>query len=399
MSNKPVILGGEPILPKPVPLTRPHVPRSALVVREFRRILSSGLITEGSCLKEFEERLYGYLGAEHVVAVSSCTKGLMLALNALNITGEVILPSFTFSATAAAVVWSGLRPVFVDCDPETFNADPAAVESAVTDETSAILAVHVFGNPAPVTELEQIATGHDLKLVFDAAHGFGSLYEGETLGSGGDAEVFSCIPTKLLVAAEGGVVATDNPQIAERVRTAREYGNPGNYDAWFAGSDGRMSEFHAALGMESLSSLERNAKKRNRLAGLYRERLGDLPGLRFQKVAAGSRGSFKYFAVAVDFREFGLTRDELALALTYEGIESRAYYDPPVHRLRDYSRYCAHGSDELPVTDKLSRCVICLPMSSVMTRAMVENISECVYRIHAYQHELRRHLCFQRLAA
>jgi len=368
-------------------------------MRRFQHILDSGTLTKGQYLVDFEDKLGSYLGVDNAMGVSSCTTGLILALKALKLTGEVILPSFTFSATAAAVVANGLTPVFVDCDPDTFNIDPSAVELAITPNTSAIIAVHIFGNPAPVDDLELIAAKRNLKLIFDAAHGFGSLLDGRTLGANGDVEVFSCSPTKLLVSGEGGVVATNIPEIAESVRMGREYGNPGDYNTRFAGLNGRMSEFHAAVGIESLSNLERNAEKRNQLAKLYKQQLSNLPGLHFQKVLPGNRCSFKDFGVAIDSQTFGLGRDEFAEALNYEGIQTRPYYDPPVHRQTAYARYYTQGDGGLPVTEKLAESILCLPMSSLMTELLVEKICKCIFRIHTHRHDLQERSKIELIAA
>jgi dTDP-4-amino-4,6-dideoxygalactose transaminase len=398
MNGRPVILGGDPILSRIVPLTRPHIPAAEPVIKAFRKSLKSGVLTKGDQLKRFEQELQAHLSSDYVVAVSSCTTGLMLALQALGLTGEVILPSFTFSATAAAIVWNGLTPVFVDCDPDTFTIDVDSVQRAINPRTSAIVAVHVFGNPAPIEKLEWVAAEHGLALVFDAAHGFGTLYQGRTLGSNGDVEVFSCSPTKLLAAGEGGVVATRRADVAEMIRTGREYGNPGDYNTLFAGMNGRMSEFHAALGTESLKKLDWNAEKRNDLAKSYKKRLHNLPGLSFQKVAEGNRCSYKDFGMVVNAEEFGLSRNELAAALAPEGVNTRAYYDPPVHMQAAYSAF-SRPSLDLNVTDHLANSIICLPMSSDMTKTTVSMICECICRIHAWRDAIRNHVAEKRQAA
>lgn len=398
MNSRPVILGGDPILSRIVPLTRPHIPAAEPIMKAFRKSLKSGILTKGDELRHFERELQSYLSADYVTAVSSCTTGLMLSLQALGLSGEVIMPSFTFSATAASIVWNGLTPVLVDCDPDTFNIDVEAARRAITPKTSAIVAVHVFGNPAPIEELEWLAAEHGLALVFDAAHGFGTLYQDRTLGSNGDVEVFSCSPTKLLAAGEGGVVATRRADIAEMISTGREYGNPGNYDTLFAGMNGRMSEFHAAIGRESLKTLEWNAQKRNDVANHYKKRLQSLPGLSFQKVDKGNRCSYKDFGMVVNADEFGMSRTELAAALAPEGVNTRAYYDPPVHMQGAYSAF-RRPSLDLSVTDRLAGSIICLPMSSDMTKTTVSMICDCIFRIHAWSDAIHSHFRGKKQAA
>ena len=236
---------------------------------------------------EFEDAVAEHLGVKHAVGVSSCTTGLMLLYQGLGLTGEVVVPSFTFMATVSALVWAGLRPVFAEVDPGTYNLDPAAVDAAITPNTSAIVAAHIFGNPADMEGLAEVATRRNVPLLFDAAHGFGSLYRGSPLGRQGVAQAFSLSPTKLLIAGEGGIVATDDDDLAEYVRLGREYGNSGQYDSAFAGMNARMPEVNALMGLHSLTMLEAAALRRNAVVNLYRRELGSLPGIGFQDIRAG----------------------------------------------------------------------------------------------------------------
>jgi dTDP-4-amino-4,6-dideoxygalactose transaminase len=390
MVDKPAILGGSPVFHRFIPLVQPTLPpyddRLACHVAE---LFQTGMLTKGKYLREFEERVADYLGVKHAVAVSSCTLGLLLTYHGLGLKGEVIVPSFTFMATVHPLLWVGAEPVFVDIDPYTWNIDPQRVEAAITERTTAIVAVHNFGNPAPVAELETIARRHGLKLIFDAAHGFGSLYRGRPVGGFGDAEVFSLSPTKLLVAGEGGIVATNNEDLAEHIRVGREYGNPGDYDSCFPGLNARLPEFNAILGLRSLEMLEENALRRNRVAAAFRERLGHLPGLTFQRVHPEDRSSYKDFSLLVDEAAFGLTRDELALALRAENIDTRKYYDPPVHAHKAYRHLYERYRDHLPVTDHIAPRSLSLPIWSHMDEATVEGICTAIERIHIYADEVK----------
>ncbi|HLY18363.1 MAG TPA: DegT/DnrJ/EryC1/StrS family aminotransferase [Bryobacteraceae bacterium] len=221
----------------------PTLPPLARIVTEYREFYHQGLITNGKLVERLEAAVCERLGVRHCVAVSSCTSGLMLVMKAFGLRGEVILPSFTFFATGHAVLWNGLTPVFADCDRQTWNIDPRAVERAITPQTAAILAVHLYGNPAAVTELEWIAGKHGIPLLFDAAHAFGASYKGQSVGQFGDAEVFSLSPTKLLVAGEGGLVATNDALLAHKLRAGRNYGDLGAYDPMLLGLNARMTEF------------------------------------------------------------------------------------------------------------------------------------------------------------
>lgn len=390
--DRPAILGGAPAFQEKLPFMRPTLPSPSVVEGPIRQCLETGMLTKGMYLDQFEQKLASYLGVKHAVAVSSCTTGLMLVYKCLGLTGEVVVPSFTFMATVHPLVWQGATPVFVDIDPDTWNVDPAQVEAAITPRTSAIVGVHVFGNPAAVEVLEAIARRHQLPLIFDAAHGFGALHQGRPVGGNGVAEVFSASPTKLLVTGEGGVVATNDDALAHQLRIAREYGNDGSYDSVLPGINARMQEFSAILGLHGLDILEDNARQRNALAQRYQAQLVDLPGIGFQRIAAGDRSSYKDYTIRIEPQEFGLDRDGVRAALDAEGIDTRLYYVPPVHRHTTYRELTARQQPHLPVTDRVAEQVLSLPMYSHMPPAFVDRVCEALKRIHHYASEIRIHL-------
>lgn len=391
MNNHPAILGNDPIFESKVHIVKPVLPSFADVAAEAEGILASGMVTKGKHLRAFEEAVAEHLGVRHAIAVSSCTTGLMLTYRGLGLTGDVVVPSFTFMATVSALVWAGLRPVFADVDFDTTNLDPVAAESAITPDTSAIVAVHNFGNPAEIDALQEVADHHGIKLIFDAAHGFGALYRGRPVGAQGNAHVYSLSPTKLLIAGEGGVVATDDDDLAERVRIGREYGNSGNYDSAFAGINARMPEFNALMGFHSLQMLESAARRRNEVAALYREGMGAIPGIGFQRCLDGNRNSYKDFSITVDPDVFGMGRDELALALAAENVDTRKYYDPPVHRQTAYNGF-ATGDEMLDNTELLASRSLSLPIWSHMTDEVVLEICRAMRRIHESSAEVTRTL-------
>ncbi|HWN09794.1 MAG TPA: DegT/DnrJ/EryC1/StrS family aminotransferase [Pyrinomonadaceae bacterium] len=356
-----------------VPIVKPVLPEIGDLAQELGDILQSGILSKGATLGRFEDEIAAHLGVKHAVGVSSCTTGLMLTYQACGLTGDVVVPSFTFMATVSALRWAGLRPIFADVDAKTTNLDPVAAEEAITPQTQAIVAVHNSGNPAEIDALELVARKHGIRLIFDSAHGFGSLYQGRALGPQGDASVFSLSATKLLVAGEGGIVATNDDEIAGRVRIGREFGNCGNYDSVHPGLNARMTEFNALLGRHGLRNLEAAALHRNRIATLYRQKLSGLPGVRFQQVKSGNRSSCKDFSVMIDADAFGLTRNELSDALAAENIETRKYYDPPVHLQRAYEKFARPGQ-KLPNTDLLASSILSLPMWSDMDASVVSGI-------------------------
>lgn len=382
MVGIPAVLGGSPAFSEKVNIVRPVLPQLESMSEDIDRILRSGMVTKGRYLVEFERAVEQHLGVKHAVAVSSCTTGLMLTYQALDLAGEVIVPSFTFMATVGALVWNRVRPVFVDVDPGTTNLDPAAAAAAIAPETTAIVAVHNFGNPAEIDALVELARQHGLKLIFDAAHGFGALYQGTPVGVQGDAQVFSLSPTKLLITGEGGIVATNDDQLADKIRVGREYGNSGAYDSAFAGFNARLPELNALMGLRSLEMLESAAERRNEIAGLYHETLGRLPGIGFQIVRPGDRNSFKDFSITIEPEDFGLDRDELAQALAAENIDTRKYYQPPVHLQTAYHHL--YDGRPLPNTNWLSSNSLSLPIWSHMSAPDAMCISEAVSRI--YQH-------------
>ncbi len=380
MSDVPAILGGAPAFQKKINIVRPVLPGFPEMAEGVQGILNSGMVTKGEHLKAFEKAVREHLGVKHAIGVSSCTSGLMLTYRGLGLTGDVVVPSFTFMATVSALIWSGLRPVYADVDRGTTNLDPAAAEAAITPQTSAIVAVHNFGNPAEIDALRDIASRHGLKLIIDSAHGFGALYQGQPVGGQADAHVFSLSPTKLLIAGEGGIVATNDDALAEQIFMGREYGNSGNYDSAFAGLNARMPEFNALLGLRSLDLLEDAALSRNQAADLFQEMLGILPGVAFQEVRPGNRCSYKDFSATFEPGEFGLTRDELALALAAENIDTRKYYEPPVHRQTAYQNY--YDGRPLPNTEWLALNSLSFPMWSNMEPQTVMNICQAVQRIY-----------------
>lgn len=389
-SYHPAILGGTPRFSQSVPLVRPHLPDFSQLEAETLEILRTGRLTHGPFLQKFEAAAAQHLGVKHAIAVSSCTAGLILVCQHLQLRGEVIVPSFTFMATASAVVWVGCKPVFVDVDPETTNISVERIAEAITPQTTAILAVHNFGNPAPCDALVALAQRHRLRLLFDAAHGWGSLYQGQPLGIHGDAQCFSLSPTKLVTGGEGGIVATQDDALAQAIRIGREYGNPGNYDCLFPGLNARMPEFNAILARHSLAMLEEAVAERNHWAHYLKQRLQDIPGISCQKIEPGNRSSYKDFSITIDPERFGLERDEVRAILRAEGIDTRAYYDPPVHQQSAFQAFS--GSVALTHTNTLARHSLSLPIWSRMPREIPIGICDVLEDIANHADILRSQL-------
>lgn len=381
------MLGGTPTFPEGIPLVRPPVPPLDRVVARLEPSYRVGRLTNGPLVRELEEQAAARLRVRHIVAVSSCTAGLMLVLRALDPAGPVVLPSFTFSASGHAVRWNGLRPVFAECDPRSFQLDTADAATRVEkgEKVGAVLATHVFGAPCDVDAVAKLAGDWNAPVLFDAAHAFGALRGRVPVGGFGDAEVFSLSPSKVMIAAEGGLVATNRDDVADAVRIGRDYGNPGDYDTRFVGLNARMSELHAAVALESLTELDDHLETRLKLARRYCDLLDEIPGLSPQLVDDGDRSTFKDFTLAVDASEFGVSRDQLVVALRAEGVDTRCYFDPPVHR---QTAYADVRSAPLPVTEQVASSVVSVPMYRSLQESAVEQIGDILAAVHAHHQEI-----------
>lgn len=380
-SQLALLLGASPDGPG-LPFARPARPPLDRVLQRVTRSYESGQLTNGALVRELEERMADRLRVDHVVAVSSCTSGLMLVVQALveGRPGPVVLPSFTFSASAHAVAWNGRTPRFVECDPDTFQIDLAHAEPAL-DGASALMPTHVFGAPCSPEAVEKLAASTGVPVVFDAAHAMGATFQERPIGGFGDAEVFSLTPTKPMVAGEGGLIATHDADLAARLRLGRDYGNPGNYDTRFVGLNARMSEFHAAMALESLGLLDRTLARRRELAMRYVAGLADVPGIRTQVVPLADVSTYKDFTIAVDADQFGIDRNQLVAVLAAEGIDTRNYFDPPVHRQHAYRSEPALC---LPTTEAVSRSVVSLPIYPDLSIDDVNVVIKAIWLAHEH---------------
>jgi dTDP-4-amino-4,6-dideoxygalactose transaminase len=386
MMSLPALLGGRPAFPDGLPFFRPAKPPLERVAARLAPSYERGMLTNGPLVRQFEAETADRLGVPHVVAVASCTAGLMLVCEALARPGTaVVMPSFTFSATAHAARWAGAVPRFAECDAQSCQLD---VDDAARrlGGASLIVGTHVFGAPCAPEAVERLGRSAGLPVLFDAAHGFGATRDGRSLGTFGDAEVFSLSPTKPMTSGEGGLVAVRDDELAARVRLGVDYGNPGDYDTRFAGLNARMSELHAAVGLESLAELDEHLAVRRDLADCYRVALGAVDGVTPQHIDARDVSTYKDFTVIVDESTFGLDRDTLATALRAEGIDTRPYFFPPVHRQQAYADLPAV---DLPTTDWVAARVISLPLWRDMPPAAVATVVEVMAELGAHAEQVR----------
>ncbi|WP_371495621.1 DegT/DnrJ/EryC1/StrS family aminotransferase [Kitasatospora sp. NBC_00374] len=387
----PAALGGTPAFPDGLPLTRVQVPDREALLSRLGTVLDSGQLTNGPTVRELEQRAAELLDVPHVVAVSNCTAGLMLVLQAAGVGGgrPVVMPGFTFSATAHAAHWAGGTPVFAEAREQDITLDVADAEARLkaADRPAALMATHVYGTPCQVEALQEVADAARVPLVYDSAHGFGSRRRGVPVGNFGLAEVFSMSPTKVAVAGEGGLVATHDAALAQTLRNGRDYGNPGDYNTLFPGLNARMSELHAAVGLTWLAGLPERVAHRGALVAEFAAATAGLPGLRLALPEEGDVSTFKDLTLILDAEAFGLSSTELAAALKAEGIDTRRYFHPPVQRQQSYAHL--GQAESLPVTDRLADSVLTVPLWTQMDAVTVRRVAEAVVRVQPYGERLR----------
>lgn len=391
MSGQPAVLGGAPAFDRLLSIIRPTIVPFEELAGEMEQILESGIVTVGPVTRRLEEAVAAHLRVAAVVAVANCTSGLMLAMQALGLEprSEVIVPSFTFAATAHCVVWNSLTPVFADALPGTASVDPASVEAAITERTSAIMATDVFGMPADVAPLVDLVEGRGIPLIFDSAQSLGATYRGQPVGGFGAAQVFSMSPTKVVTAVEGGLIATQDESMAERLRSGRDYGKARDgMDMEFVGLSARLSELHALVAERNFRRLDGLLSARHERIALYRSLLEGVPGIRFQTIPEDRTTSGNYMVIFVNAQEYGVTRDELYEALLLENIQTKKYFYPPLHRQTAFRRW-HEGGGGLPVSARLSEEALALPLWSHLELPCIERVADVIRAVNARAPEVR----------
>jgi len=373
--NDLAILGGRSSFEEQLHVGRPNIGDKEALLRRIGEVVDRRWLTNsGPCLEEFERCLRQLLGVSHCDAMCNATVGLQLAMRAMGMSGEVIVPSFTFIATAHAIQWLGFTPVFCDVDPRTHNIDPARVEELITPRTTGILGVHVWGQPCDIEALETIARRHGLKLLFDAAHAFCCSWRGRMIGNFGGAEVFSFHATKVFNTFEGGALSTNDSELAWRVQRTRNFGFAGLDQTDTLGTNAKMSEASAAMGLTNLESLEDfvEVNRRNYLA--YMRGLKGIPGIHMLEYDATEKRNYQYIVLEVEESEAVLSRDALQSILWAENVLARRYFYPGCHRMEPYASTMLGVGSRLPVTERLARRVLVLPTGTGVSEEQVEMI-------------------------
>lgn len=361
------ILGGEPAFTEPLHVGRPNIGnREALIERINDMLERRWLTNNGPYVQELERRIADYLGVKHCIAMCNATVALEIAARALDFHGEVIIPSFTFIATAHALQWQEITPVFCDVDPTTHNIDAGKLETLITPRTTGIVGVHVWGRPCPVDALEEIAQRRRLKLMFDAAHAFGCSYKGRMIGNFGQAEVFSFHATKFFNTFEGGAVVTNDDDLARKIRLMTNFGFAGYDNVIYVGTNGKMTEVCAAMGLTGLESLDDFIAANRRNYAAYQDGLRDIPGLRLISFDENELNNYQYIIVEVDETVAGISRDDLVRVLQAENVLARRYFYPGCHEMEPYHSYFPHAGLLLPETERLTQRVMSLPTGTAV---------------------------------
>ena len=341
---------------------RPNIGSKVDFLKRVEGILERRwLSNDGPMVREFEARVAELLGVRHVVAVCNATVGIELASRAVGLSGEVILPSYTFIATAHALQWQGIKPVFADMDPATHNIDASKIEALITPETRGIVGVHVWGRACDTEAIESIAARHGLKVMYDASHGFGCSAGGRMLGNFGACEVFSFHATKFINCLEGGAVTTDDDALAEKMRLMRNFGFKGFDNVVYLGVNGKMNEVCAAMGLTNLEAMDEivAANKRNYLA--YCDELRSVPGVSVISYDLAERNNYQYVVIEVNPDVCVRNRDEIVEALHAKNVIARKYFWPGCHRMEPYRTMQPDSWTRLPETERVAAKVIVLP--------------------------------------
>lgn len=367
-----MIFGGSPAFAQPRHVGRPNIGDRDRFFELLggaldRRWLSNG----GPLVREFEARVAEIAGVRHSVATCNATAALELAIRAAGLHGEVIAPAFTFPATVHAIGWLGLTPVLCDVEPETGNIDPKQVRRRITPRTSGIIGVHLWGRPCAAEELTAIAEEHGLALILDAAQAFGARYRDRPVGGHGTAEVFSFHATKLLNTFEGGALVTNDGALAARARAMQNFGIVGEDEVALPGTNAKMSEAAAAMGLASLAGIDDLVARNRRRYEAYRERLAGIPGVELVAPARWSRPSYHYVLLRVHAERAGLTRDQLMALLRSENVIARRYFYPGCHRTVPYFT----GDRRFPHTDRLAGSLLAVPTGAAVTVGDVDRIA------------------------
>jgi dTDP-4-amino-4,6-dideoxygalactose transaminase len=367
--------GAQPAFLEPLHVGRPYVVNREGFLRTTHEILDRLWLTNnGPVVQELERQVARHHQVKYCIAMSSGTLALEIAIRALQLEGEVILPSHTYIATAHALHWHGLTPVFADIDPATHNLDPVSVRNAITPRTSAIMGVHLWGRVAPVSELQHLADEFGLKLIYDAAHAFGCSWQGTKIGNFGDCEVLSFHATKCFHTLEGGAVLTNQEALAEKLRLMRNFGFSGVDQVVCAGTNGKLNEVSAAMGVSNFAFLEQLLAHNRQVYRTYREAMSNLSGIRLLEFDERQDNNFQYIVLELE-ESCPLGRDRIIEVLHAENILARRYFWPGCHRMMPYRELYPSAGCNLNHTEQVMERIIVMPGGSALSPEMIPTIA------------------------
>lgn len=363
---------------QPIFVTQPYLPPLEEFIPYLKQIWENKILTNGGPFhQQLEEALCKYLGVDHIALFANGTLALVTALQALRITGEVITTPYSFVATSHSLLWNGIKPVFVDIDPITFNLDPVKIEAAITPQTTAIMPVHCYGNPCDVEAIQKVADNYNLKVIYDAAHAFGVQDKGGSVLRHGDLSILSFHATKVFNTFEGGAIICPDAKTKLRIDHLKNFGFVDELTVIAPGINGKMSEFNAALGLLQLQHFDDALAQRREVDATYRDLLLGIKGLRCLNSDGEADGNYSYFPILLD-ADYPISRDALYQALRDHNIFTRRYFFPLISDFPMYEGLPSARHANLPVAFAAAQQVLCLPIFPGLTRSNLATIVQII---------------------
>lgn len=392
--NDLAVFGGEPAFSEKLFVGRPNIGNREQLLERINTILDTRCLSnDGPLVGEFEKRIAQYLDVKHCIAMCNATIAMQILARAMGLKGEVIMPSFTFIASAHALEWQQITPVFSDIDPTKHLLDPDRLERAITSRTTAIMGVHLWGRVCDVEAIDHIARRQKLKVLFDAAHAFGCTHRGQKVGGFGDAEVFSFHATKFMNAFEGGAVTTNDDALARKVRLMKNFGFTYWDEVSYPGTNGKMTEVSAAMGLTSLENITEFINLNRRNYERYERQLEDRAGLQLLRYDPREENNYQYIVVEVDEDRAGMSRDQLLEVLWAENVIARRYFYPGCHRMEPYATMHPNAAIELPVTEEVTRRVLVLPTGTGVSPDQIDRLCRIIEFALEHATEVKHRLC------
>ncbi len=364
-----------------ITVTSPLLPPLEEFEKYLKDIWERKWVTNGGHWhQELEKALCRYLGVDYISVFTNGTLPLLTALQALEVTGEVITTPYSFVATTHSIWWNGLKPVFVDIDPVTGNMDPSKIEEAITPKTTAIMPVHVYGTPCDTEKIQEIADRHGLKVIYDAAHAFGVMKDGISILKAGDMSTLSFHATKTYNTVEGGALICHDAEMKKKVDFLKNFGFAGETEVVAPGINSKMDEIRSAYGLINLRHVDEAIERRKNAADIYRAALKDVDGIRYLDEQEGVRGNYSYFPIFIDAGKYGMTRDELYEKMKGRDILSRRYFYPLISNFEIYASLPSAARENLPAANLMADQVLCLPMHHELSEEDINSILQCILK-------------------